>query len=241
MRVSQFLETPVDKTNRDADWGPAPNDTRHRVVVSSVYRAPFDIQLGTIITAMSAPPYNITTGVDSNGDRDINERPIENGVMIPPFSARGDRYFTIDLRTSRSFRLPGERRLEAAVGDVQSHQHQELRRLRRQHALDVLWPAALRAAAVSGPARRPPRLLTPPFTSVADRGVKTPARRDRVGDQSRVSVANRAFVVTINGTPALAVSLDDLRRAPHRVRVSVLSARPPETLRRLRTRRAGRF
>ncbi len=112
MRVSQFLETAVDKTNRDADWGPAPNDTRHRVVISSVYRAPFDIQLGTIITAMSAPPYNITTGVDSNGDRDINERPIENGVMIPPFSARGDRYFTIDLRTSRSFRLPGERRIE---------------------------------------------------------------------------------------------------------------------------------
>ena len=112
MRVFQFLETPVDKTNRDADWGPAPNDTRHRVVVSSVYRAPFDIQLGTIITAMSAPPYNITTGVDSNGDRDINERPIENGVMIAPFSARGDRYFSIDLRTSRSFRLPGDRRIE---------------------------------------------------------------------------------------------------------------------------------
>jgi outer membrane receptor protein involved in Fe transport len=112
MKVFQFLETPVDKTNRDADWGPAANDTRHRFVVSSVYRLPFDIQLGAIVTAMSAPPYNITTGVDSNGDRDINERPIENGTMIPPFSARGDSYFTIDLRTSRSFRLPGERRLE---------------------------------------------------------------------------------------------------------------------------------
>ena len=112
MKVFQFLETPVDKTNRDLDWGPAPNDTRHRMVISSVYRAPFDIQLGTIITAMSAPPYNITTGVDSNGDRDINERPVENGTMIAPFSARGDSYFTIDLRTSRTFRLPGERRIE---------------------------------------------------------------------------------------------------------------------------------
>ena len=112
MKVFQFLETAVDKTNLDADWGPAANDTRHRFVVSSVYRLPFDIQLGTIVTAMSAPPYNITTGVDSNGDRDINERPIENGTMIPPFSARGDNYFTIDLRTSRSFRLGGERRIE---------------------------------------------------------------------------------------------------------------------------------
>jgi hypothetical protein len=112
MRVLQFLETPVDKTNRDADWGSAPNDTRHRLVVSSVYRAPWEIQLGTIITAMSAPPYNVITGVDTNGDRDINERPIENGVMIPPFSARGDGYFSIDLRASRSFALGGARRLE---------------------------------------------------------------------------------------------------------------------------------
>ncbi len=112
MKVFQFLETAVDKANRDADWGPAPNDTRHRLVVSGVYRLPFDIQLGTIITAMSAPPYNIITGLDTNGDRDINERPIENGTMIPPFSARGDSYFTMDLRTSRSFRLPGERRIE---------------------------------------------------------------------------------------------------------------------------------
>jgi hypothetical protein len=112
MKVFQFLETAVDKANRDADWGPAANDTRHRMVVSSVYRLPFEIQLGAIVTAMSAPPYNITTGVDSNGDRDINERPIENGQMIAPFSARGDNYFSLDLRTSRSFRLGGERRLE---------------------------------------------------------------------------------------------------------------------------------
>jgi Carboxypeptidase regulatory-like domain/TonB dependent receptor len=113
MKVFQFLETPVDKTNRDADWGPAANDTRHRMVISSVYRMPFDIQFGTIITAMSAPPYNVTTGVDSNGDRDINERPIENGTMIAPFSARGDNYFSTDLRISRAFRLGGQRRLEA--------------------------------------------------------------------------------------------------------------------------------
>jgi hypothetical protein len=112
MKVFQFLETAVDKANLNADWGPAPNDTRHRVVVSSVYRLPFEIQLGTVLTAMSAPPYNITTGVDSNGDRDINERPIENGTMIPPFSARGDNYFSLDLRTSRSFGLGGNRRLE---------------------------------------------------------------------------------------------------------------------------------
>ncbi len=111
MRVSQFLETAVDKANRDADRGPAPNDTRHRLVVSSVARLPFDIQLGSIVAAMSAPPYNITTGVDSNGDRDVNERPIENGVMIPPFSGRGDSYFSFDLRASKTVPI-GRARVE---------------------------------------------------------------------------------------------------------------------------------
>ncbi len=110
MRVFQFSD-PVDQTNMNADWGPAPNDTRHRMVISSTYRLPLDIQFGTIVSAMSAPPYNIITGVDSNGDRIINERPIEDGKMIPPNSGRGDKYFSIDLRTSKSFRI-GERRLE---------------------------------------------------------------------------------------------------------------------------------
>ncbi len=63
------------------------------------------------MAASSAPPYTITAGVDSNADRDVKERPIENGRMIPPNPARGDRYFSMDLRTSKMFRL-GPRRLE---------------------------------------------------------------------------------------------------------------------------------
>lgn len=105
MKVFQFLETAVDKANRDADWGPAANDTRHRAVISSVYQLPWDFQVSGIVTAMSAPPYNVITGVDSNGDRDINERPLVNGVMVAPFSARGDSYYSIDFRASKSVNI----------------------------------------------------------------------------------------------------------------------------------------
>ncbi len=113
MDVKTFA-TAVDDYNRDADWGPAPNDVRHRVVLSSSYAVPrIDVRLGGIVTASSAPPYNVTTGFDTNGDRRTNERPIgADGKMIPPNSARGDDYFNIDLRVSKLFRFAQTRRLE---------------------------------------------------------------------------------------------------------------------------------
>ena len=80
---------------------------RHRVVGNAVYRLPFDIQLGAVVTAASAPPYNVITGTDDNKDRHLNDRPIVNGAMLPPNSGRGDRYFGTDLRLSKVMRFGG--------------------------------------------------------------------------------------------------------------------------------------
>ena len=53
-RVFQFNSPGVEKGNWGPDWGPAPNDTRHRLVVSGVYQVPLGIQVGSIVTYMSA-------------------------------------------------------------------------------------------------------------------------------------------------------------------------------------------
>jgi hypothetical protein len=113
MDVKTF-STAVDDYNRDADWGPAPNDVRHRFVFSSAYTVPrIDVRLGSIVSASSAPPYTIITGFDTNGDRRTNERPLgADGRMIPPNSVRGDDYFNVDLRVSKLFRFGQTRRLE---------------------------------------------------------------------------------------------------------------------------------
>jgi hypothetical protein len=63
--------------------------------------------VSAIVNLTSAVPYTITTGVDSNGDRNVNERPVVNGVMVPLFSARGDSFSRVDMRISRRFRFGG--------------------------------------------------------------------------------------------------------------------------------------
>ena len=89
--------TPSDNYDLMADWGPTTNDVRHRFVTNVVYEMLWGIQVGGIVTANSAPPYNITTGTDTNRDGDNNDRP--EGVGFN--SARGDNFFTTDLRLSK--------------------------------------------------------------------------------------------------------------------------------------------
>lgn len=107
------LDAPVDANDPYSldNWGPTLNDIRHRFVGNVVYRLPLDIQFGAVVTAASAPPYNIITGADDNRDRNVNDRPIVNGVMLPPNAGRGDRYVDTDLRLGKIVRVGG-RRLE---------------------------------------------------------------------------------------------------------------------------------
>jgi hypothetical protein len=104
LRARQYIDNPVDKRaiNSPLDWGPGPNDATHRVVFSGAYELPHQLQVSSIVSTSSAPPYNVITGVD-RGDRDITNRPIVNGLMVEPYSARGDSFFRADLRVSKRF------------------------------------------------------------------------------------------------------------------------------------------
>ncbi|MCC6162311.1 MAG: TonB-dependent receptor [Acidobacteria bacterium] len=69
------LTLPVDSNNLEAEWGPAGDDIRHRIFAF----VNTDLFLGLRATinyrAMSGRPYTITTGLDTNQDGVINERP----------------------------------------------------------------------------------------------------------------------------------------------------------------------
>ena len=69
------LSLPSDSINPDADWGPSADDIRHRLYVMANFPLPYNVRVGLNMRALSARPYNITTGLDDNGDAVFNDRP----------------------------------------------------------------------------------------------------------------------------------------------------------------------
>jgi hypothetical protein len=57
------------------DYGRASNDIRNRVAVFGQFSLPYGIQASPLLVGNSGQPFNITTGHDTNGDQQYNERP----------------------------------------------------------------------------------------------------------------------------------------------------------------------
>ena len=97
------LALPSDSTNPNADWGPSAMDIRHRLNFMFNTPLPFGVRGSMQATFSSAPPYNITTGLDGNGDTTFNDRPSGVGRN----SARGAAQWNVNLRLNRSINLGG--------------------------------------------------------------------------------------------------------------------------------------
>ena len=54
----------------------------NRASISATYTLPWGFMLSGWMEAASGLPYNITTGVDNNGDGNTSDRPVINGVVI---------------------------------------------------------------------------------------------------------------------------------------------------------------
>ena len=67
---------PADPYNLRAEWGPSTfADVRHRAVIGTNIPLPYQISISPFLIMSSGTPYNITTGIDSNGDGVAAERP----------------------------------------------------------------------------------------------------------------------------------------------------------------------
>lgn len=97
------LSLPADSNAPDADWGPAAQDIRHRLFVMGNFPLLFGLRAGLNGQLSSARPYNITTGLDDNGDTVFNDRPDGLGRN----AGRGANQVTVDLRVTKSINLGG--------------------------------------------------------------------------------------------------------------------------------------
>ncbi|MBV9497591.1 MAG: TonB-dependent receptor [Acidobacteria bacterium] len=73
---------PIGFNPRD-ERGPATHDQRHRLVVSGLFQAPWDINFSTIVTAASGRPYTALAGADLNGDGDGGAFPSDRARTNP--------------------------------------------------------------------------------------------------------------------------------------------------------------
>jgi hypothetical protein len=132
-----FFSSPTDPTNVMKDWGRSDNDQRHRLVVSASLNSPMTpaetvwqrithgFQASTMVQYYSALPFNIVSGVNSL--QGTAGRPFAEGAVsaanfdvhhvafIPRNAGEGSSFFSVGLRVSRSFALPGGSRIEGLV------------------------------------------------------------------------------------------------------------------------------
>ncbi len=141
-----FGYPPFDPTNLHREYGPAPNDQRHRLVVQGTADLPFHFRFSPLWTYASGVPMDILLG-DGSGNRvpelgrnaggrrfhtggelntfltQLNAAGAVNGGLGSPFplvssGARfNDTFNSFDLRLSREFHL-GERFTLQGIGEV---------------------------------------------------------------------------------------------------------------------------
>jgi hypothetical protein len=118
-----------DDININDSYGYGNFDQRHRAVVSGYLTLPLDVQVGGVLTARSALPFNITTGRDNNRNTNVTDRPdlapgaqvdsadmtnrasfVDPGTRsgnLPRNAGRGPAFWQLDLRVAKRVRLRG--------------------------------------------------------------------------------------------------------------------------------------
>jgi hypothetical protein len=125
--ASSFL---FDQYNPQLSYGPAAYDVRNRGFIGGTFLAPKGFRLSPFFVISSSQPFNITTGMDYNGDSIFNDRPTfatapgpnvvvtkygtfdttpqPGQTFIPPYYGYGPGRYSLNLRVSKSFNFGPE-------------------------------------------------------------------------------------------------------------------------------------
>jgi hypothetical protein len=93
----------------EEERGPSLLDQRHRAVITFTYRLPLSFTAGTVTELASARPFNAVTGVDNNGDRANNDRPVINGAVVGKSAFRGTGTEDVSIFVEHRVKVAGSR------------------------------------------------------------------------------------------------------------------------------------
>ena len=135
-----FSSGPIDPNDLEREYGPTPNEQRHRLVLSGSFLLPLELRLSGIWTIASAVPMDILMPDASHRvptlSRNVGAREFENAAELNAYltslNAKGgidgvplplvredarfsDSFDSLDLRLSRRFALTSSLSLEAIV------------------------------------------------------------------------------------------------------------------------------
>lgn len=134
-----FASGPIDSNNLQLEYGPTPNDQRHRFTIAGTAQMPFGINFSPIFTLASGVPMNITVDGQtrvSPFQRNAGGRLFKNAQQLndailkinaaggiggtpiplaPPNAKFNDNFSALDLRFSKTFTFGERFRLEPIV------------------------------------------------------------------------------------------------------------------------------
>jgi hypothetical protein len=98
--------------NLSSEYHWSRNDIRHRWALSGLWDLPWGLLISSSLEWRTGPPFSAFTGVDSNGDGQLTDRPIISGVPVLRNSFRQPNSFQQDLRIAKRFILARGNSLE---------------------------------------------------------------------------------------------------------------------------------
>ena len=155
-RISLFGNYALGFSNNDTDggfpaysydlsdeYGRSSQDVRHRFIIGGNINLPWAISLSPFINAFTGRPFNITRGVDTNGDAQITERPTfaelaiqcnqlgltaksfcdvsgqDPAAIVPRNFGQGTGFFSMNMRFSKNFAFGGSKEAPVAANGNQ--------------------------------------------------------------------------------------------------------------------------
>lgn len=130
---------PADSFDLSDEYGRAAFDVRHNFVVGGSLTLPWRVNLSPFIIANSGRPFNVTRGIDFNGDSLFTERPTfgelgarcdalglikafcdvsgqDPNLIVPRNFGQSPASFTVNLRIGKTFGFGGNRDTASATG-----------------------------------------------------------------------------------------------------------------------------